>query len=146
MSLENLLAIGRLKQHPPARNQIANILQMADRALKDARIAQASAETRFDAAYKTIMQCSLAALMAKGYRPATNQPGHHATLIQVLPTTIGLAPDRMVVLDRLRARRNRVDYEAEPIEDAVLQSCVAEATRLLADVRAWLKSNYPNLV
>lgn len=146
MSLENLLTIGRLKQHSPAREQIANILEMADRALKDARLAQASAETRFDAAYKAIMQCSLAALMAKGYRPATNQPGHHATLIQVLPITIGLAADRMVVLDRLRARRNRVDYEAEPIEDAVLQSCVSEATRLLADVRAWLKAKYPDLV
>lgn len=91
------------------------------------------------------MQSALAGLMANGYRPATNQPGHHATLIQVLPTTIGLSADRMALLDRLRARRNRADYEAEPIEDAVLQSCVTEATRLLADVRAWVKSNHPNL-
>ena len=47
--------------------------------------------------------------------------------------------------DRLRARRNLADYEAAPIEEAVLQSCIAEATRLLADVRKWLKAKHPDL-
>jgi hypothetical protein len=29
--------------------------------------------------------------MARGYRPSTNEPGHHATIIQTLPLTIGPA-------------------------------------------------------
>ena len=61
-----------------------------------------SAETRFDAAYKAIMQVALAALMANGFRPDTNRHGHHMTVVQSLPKSIGLATDRMVVLDALR--------------------------------------------
>lgn len=75
MSLENLLKIGRLKTHPPDAREIEQLLAAARRNLADARVTSISAETRFDAAYKAIMQCSLAALMMHGYRPDTNQPG-----------------------------------------------------------------------
>jgi hypothetical protein len=34
------------------------------------------------------MQCALVAMLAAGYRPAANQPGHHQTLIQSLPLTL----------------------------------------------------------
>jgi len=69
--LANLLKIGQLKEHPAD----------ADRGLADARAGQISPETRFDAAYRSITQIGLAALMAQGYRPDTNRPGHHTTSI-----------------------------------------------------------------
>lgn len=52
----------------------------AERNLVDARAEIISHETRFDAAYKAIMQLALIALMASGYRPSTNEPGHHQTM------------------------------------------------------------------
>lgn len=76
MSLENLLRIGQLKAHPPHAQEIERLLAAAQRNLRDAQVRGISAETRFDAAYKAIMQSALAALMMHGYRPDTNRPGH----------------------------------------------------------------------
>lgn len=36
------------------------------------------------------------------------------TALQTLPLTIGLAKDRMILLDALRKQRNLADYEGEP--------------------------------
>lgn len=94
MSLENLLKIGLLKPHPPNAEEIGRLLTAAQRNLRDAKVTSISAETRFDAAYKGIMQSSLAALMMHGYRPDTNRPGHHMTVLQSLPLTIGLEAKR----------------------------------------------------
>lgn len=82
MSLENLLKIRQLKKHPADAREIQRLLAAAGRNLSDARVTFISSETRFDAAYKAIMQSALAALMAWGYRPDTNRPGHHMTVIQ----------------------------------------------------------------
>jgi len=92
------------------------------------------------------MQCALVAPAANGYRLSTNVPGHHQTAIQTLPKTIGLSADRILVLDALRKKRNRSDYEGDPVEDAAIVECAAAARRLLADVRAWLKTHQPDLV
>jgi hypothetical protein len=48
--------------------------------------------------------------MMHGYRPETNRPGHHMTVIQSLPLTIGLESKRLIVLDALRRQRNVADY------------------------------------
>ena len=75
MSLQNLLKIGQVKAHPPDAAEIQRLLTAAARNLVDARVLTISPETRFDAAYKAIMQSALAALMANGFRPDTNKPG-----------------------------------------------------------------------
>lgn len=82
MSLQNLLAIGRLQEHTPDAAGIAKLLQAARRNLADARIEQVSPDNCFDAAYKCIMQCSMLGLWASGYRTSTSQPGHHQTAIR----------------------------------------------------------------
>lgn len=105
MSLENLLKIGQLRKHSPNAREIQRLVAAAGRNLADARVTCVSPETRFDAAHKAIMQCALAALMACGYRPDTNRPGHHMTVIQSLPLTIRLTGTRVTVLDTLRRKR-----------------------------------------
>ena len=74
MSLENLLKIGQLKEHPAQAEEIERLLVAARRNLRDAKQKTISPETRFDAAYKAIMESALAALMMHGYRPDTNRP------------------------------------------------------------------------
>jgi hypothetical protein len=69
------LKIGQLKPHPPDAREIEQLLVAARRNVRDARVTSISAETRFDAAYKAIMQSAPAALMMHGYRPDTNRPG-----------------------------------------------------------------------
>ena len=69
MTLQNLLRIGRLKAHTVTALEIRQLLAAVERNLADAAVAQVSDETRFDAAYKAVMQCALAAMLAAGYRP-----------------------------------------------------------------------------
>jgi hypothetical protein len=49
MSLQNLLKIGQLKEHPADAEEIQRLLAAAVRNLSDAGVAAVSFETRFDA-------------------------------------------------------------------------------------------------
>lgn len=146
MSLQNLLKIGQLKTHPTDAAEIARLLAAARRNLVDAAVTSISPETRFDAAYKAIMQSALAALMANGFRPDTNRPGHHMTVVQGLSLTIGLDAARVTVLDTLRRKRNLADYTGDDIDDSTAEHCIEAAKQLLKDVKAWLELNRPELI
>lgn len=122
------------------------LLDAATRNQLDAQLAQLSPENRFDAAYKTILQCAMLGLWANGYRTSTSQPGHHQTALQSLPLTMGLPKDAIIVLDALRKQRNLNDYEGDPVGDAVVAECLVQAKQLLAHTRQWLQSEFPDLL
>ncbi|MBA5688994.1 hypothetical protein [Rugamonas apoptosis] len=71
MTLQNLLATQSLIAFSARREDIQRLLTAAERNLHDASITAISDENRFDAAYKCIMQCAMAALWANGYRTST---------------------------------------------------------------------------
>ena len=146
MTLENLLAIHRLQLFEATPAGIQRLLVAAERNLADARLPGLSAENRFDAAYKTLMQCAMIGLWANGYRTSTSQPGHHQTALQTLPKTMGVAQDIVIVLDALRKQRNLNDYEGDPISDAAVTECLAQAKALLAHTRQWLQAHRPDLL
>jgi hypothetical protein len=122
------------------------MLGAIDRNLADAAVAAISDETRFDAAYKAVMQCALVAMLAAGYRPATNEPGHHQTMIQSLPLTLGVANDAWVVLDALRRQRNANDYTGAPMTSDIVTECLTQAKALRKLLRAQLASKHPELL
>lgn len=122
------------------------LLEAANRNLADAHITEISAENRFDAAYKCIMQCAMLALWVNGYRTSTSQPGHHQTAIQTLPTTIGLEQTTVIVLDALRKQRNVSDYEGDPISDQAVIKCIKQAEQLYQNISAWISKNRADLV
>ena len=143
MTLENLLQIGKLKPHEPTREELARLLAAASRNLKDAGHADISPESRFDIAYKAVMQCALLAMLAQGFRPSTNEPGHHALAIQSLPKTLDIPVPDMLVLDKLRKKRNLSDYTGEGVSEAEAQACARSARRLFDAVEAFLQARFP---
>lgn len=145
MTLQNLLGIS-LDAITPNRETVARLLAAAERNLADAALPALSAENRFDAAYKAIMQCAMVALHANGYRTLTSRPGHHQTAIQTLPQTVNLATEKMIVLDALRKQRNLADYDGDPVPDATVRECIASARTLLVHVKKWLETNRPDLL
>ena len=146
MSLANLLKINKLQAHNPSRDAVHRLLEAANRNLTDAHITEISAENRFDAAYKCIMQSAMLALWVNGYRTSTSQPGHHQTAIQTLPTTIGLEQTTVIVLDALRKQRNVSDYEGDPISDQTVIECIKQAENLYQNISAWISKNRADLV
>lgn len=146
LTLANLLAIQRLLAFNATPQGVQQLLASAKRNLADARVAQLSAETRFDVAYKCILQCAMLGLWAHGYRTSTSQPGHHQTALQALPLTMGLPNDIVIVLDALRKQRNLNDYEGDPVSDAAVRECITQAEALLAHTRQFLQRRFPVLL
>ncbi|MCD5991600.1 MULTISPECIES: HEPN domain-containing protein [Pseudomonas] len=137
MTLENLLGTALESIHKDSAN-IDRLISAARRSLADAQLTQMSNEGRFDMAYKSIMQAANAALQANGFRTLTSKPGHHMTMIQTLPTTIGLDRPFMITLDGLRKLRNLSDYSGDPISEAMANEAVEYARRLFEEVEAWV--------
>ena len=146
MSLENLLKINQLQRHTATADEVQRLLAAAQRNLADSAVQGLSDETRFDAAYKAIMQCAMVGLMANGYRPSTTTPGHHQTMIQTLGLTLGVDKAVWIVLDSLRKKRNLNDYSGDLIESAAVRSCVSHAQQLLSQTRQWLSAHRPDLL
>lgn len=144
MTLENLLKIGQLKAHSTDRLEVRRLLEAARRNLEDAEVEAISLETRFDAAYKGIMQVALVALLANGYR--ADSRGHHQLMIQSLPLTIGISKERMLVLDTMRRKRNAADYLGNDVDRGSVEVCITQASELLDDVERWLREKRPELV
>jgi len=92
------------------------------------------------------MQCALVAMLAAGYRPAANEPGHHQTMIQSLPLTLGVTNEAWVVLDALRRQRNASDYTGQPITAAAVAECLAQATKLEQALLGYLRTRHPQLL
>jgi hypothetical protein len=145
MTLKNLLGIS-LDAIQPDAAAIGKLMAAAQRNIADAQLAGLSAENRFDAAYKAIMQLAMVALHANGYRTLTRAPGHHQTAIQTLTTSVGVAPAQVIVLDALRKQRNLSDYSGDLVPDAVAAESLVSAQALQAHVLAWLKANRPDLL
>ena len=143
--LENLVKIGRLLPHTTTRKEIDKLLRGAARFLKDAENTSLSNTGRFTVAYTVAMEAALAALFANGYRPSKSEGGHHVTMIQALVHTIGLDAARMKLLDRHRHARNAAEYSGEDVEIPQMESAIAAAKALLADVKAWIAKNRPDL-
>lgn len=145
MTLQNLLQTGQLREHETTREEVRTLLVAVRRNLADAQVSAVSLETRFDAAYKAVMQLSLVVLLANGFRPSSGT-GHHMTMIQSLPKSIGLAGKRLIVLDALRRKRNAADYMGGYVDQSATDTCIAEAQALLKDVESWLADHRPDLL
>lgn len=145
MTLENLLGLS-LEAITADATTVRRLLEAANRSLADSQLAGISAEGRFDMAYKAIMQSANAALQATGYRTLTSKPGHHQTMLQTLPRTVGLDREAVIVLDSLRKQRNVIDYSGDVVSASMAEAAQTQAKQLLQRVEAWLVERHPELL
>ena len=146
MSLQSLLAEGKLRPHRTSAKEIAELLEMVDRDLADAAFPQISADRRYATAYNAALALATIMLHASGYRSAGI--GHHWTTIQALPEIAGpQAQARADYLDNCRTRRNLADYSrAGVIAGTEAEELLAEARAFRKDVLEWLRVNHPSLL
>ena len=135
-----------LQEITPDPAMISRLLKAAERNLADAGVVKISLESRFDVAYKSILQSANAALQASGYRTLTSKPGHHQTILQLLIKTAGIDRETLIVLDALRRQRNIVDYSGDLIPQSAVSECVAQAEYLIEQVRKWISIHHPDLI
>lgn len=119
-----------LAPEAPDPREFAGLQRAGLARLKDAGNKSNSAESRFDLAYNAAHALSLAALRLKGFRPKNRY-----IVFQVLPHTLGLAPEIWRVLARAHDLRNKAEYEGEIDSDErfladLVASCEAVAAAL----------------
>jgi hypothetical protein len=146
MTLDNLLKTGQLKEHATTPEEVRQLRAAIRRNLADAKVTAVSDETRFDAAYKAIMQLAMVALLVNGFRPGASSGGHHMTMIQSLPKSVGLPKQTMIVLDDLRRKRNAADYLGSYVDKASVETAIAEGEALRALVDDWSQNHRPALL
>ncbi len=110
MILESWLKNKWLVEHQTSRQEITNLLAVADRELTDCQVTGLSCDARLSHAYNAALQAATAALAAAGYRPARGG-AHHHYVIQSLEHTLGLDSAVIAQFDAFRKKRNIGGYE-----------------------------------
>jgi len=146
VSLQNWLAQGWIQKHKSSREEIRNLLAVADRDLANARIAQLSAEWRLMIAYNGALQSANAAIAASGFRVST-KVSHHRYLIESLLFTVQVDTKFVNQLDRFRKKRNISAYEqSETVSDHEAAEMIKLAGELRSLVQAWLAKHHAELL
>jgi hypothetical protein len=146
MSLQQWHKNGWLRPHQTNRKQIADLFEIVDRDLADARTARLSSDWQFGIAYNAALKLCTILLYAEGYRPE-RALAHYRTL-QALPLILGdKRRGDADYLDSCRIKRNTVEYDVagrtSPEEAAELIEFTDE---LQQDVRDWLRKGHFDLV
>jgi hypothetical protein len=145
VSLQDWLKSRWLIEHQTSRQEIADLLGMADRDLTQCRTPNLSPDWQLNIAYNAALQAATAALAAAGYRAA--REAHHYRVIQSLAHTIKADPVLIAQLDKFRKKRNISDYErAGVVSEQEVNEMFVLAKNLRDEVEKWLRSNYPKLI
>jgi hypothetical protein len=145
MTLDQWLSNAWLKAVPPSRQEIANLLAIVDRDMKDATGA-ISSDWQFGIAYNAALKLCAVLLRAEGYRAAHGL--QHYRTIMAMPLILGASRNADAnYLDACRTKRNKVEYDyvggatakdASELVDFVMQ--------LREEVVTWLADNHPDLI
>ena len=145
MSLLQWFENGWIARHHTSAQEIANLLAIVDRDLRDAR-GEISADWRFGIAYNAALKLCTIMLYAEGYKPEKTLQ-HYRTL-QSLPVILG--PERKADADYLnacRTKRNTVEYDyAGCATQADADELIEFAEELQEAVISWLNTHYPDLI
>lgn len=144
-NLENLVKTGSLQAEPTSREEVQRLLTSAGALLKDGRLPQLTAESRFRLGYACGFALALAALRATGHRPVQGK-GHRAIAFQVLEHTCGADKAIVVTLTKSHERRNASEYEGgPPVTDSEATDLIGVVSNLQTLVRGWLGKHRPDL-
>lgn len=145
MSLENWLQNSWLVRHTTSRQEIANLLALADRDLVACQVAALPADWKFTIAYNAALQAATASLAAAGYRAARDN--HHYRVIQSLEFTLKPAARFISTFDAFRKKRNVSSYDlVGSVSDAEAGEMFELATGLRAMVERWIRATHPKLL
>jgi uncharacterized protein (UPF0332 family) len=145
MSLTQWADNGWLKPHRTSREEISNLLSIAERDLNDAR-RETSSDWRFGIAYNAALKLCTILLYAEGYRPS-HELQHYRTLA-ALPEILGETRKLDAkYLDDCRKKRNIMEYDyVGGASESDADELIGFVKEFKDEVIAWLKKNHPELL
>jgi hypothetical protein len=145
MSLQSWLENGWLRRHKTSKKEIADLLKIIDRDLKDAE-GGISDDWRFGIAYNAALKLCLILVYAEGFRPEKTL--QHYRPIQALPLILGKGRKADAdYLDACRSKRNIVEYEyVGAVTEDDVHELIEFVKELKNSVLNWLRENHPELI
>lgn len=145
MSLRKWVEYGWLRSHKSSRKEIADLLRIIDRDLKDAA-GDISADWRFGIAYNAALKLCTILLYTEGYRPEKNL--QHYRTIQALPLILGSHHERDVqYLDTCRNKRNVAEYDyVGGVTEEDVDELIAFVNELREEIIKWLDKQHPDFL
>ena len=112
MTLEQWERNGWLREHKTSPRELADLLSLVERDLKDAMGRDISLDWRYNIAYNAGLQLATTILRATGYRPGRGESQHYRT-IQAIPHVMGESHSEIRdFFDNARRKRNISEYDA----------------------------------
>ncbi|MGA2270964.1 MAG: hypothetical protein ABSH44_21040 [Bryobacteraceae bacterium] len=143
--MQEWLRFGWLKEHKTSRQEIADLLAVADRDLEACQTPGLIPDWQFNIAYNAALQLASAALAAAGYE--AERSSHHYRVIQSLEFTLGTEPATIRKFDIFRKKRNIADYDrADAVSETEAEEMRQLAETLRSQVEAWIRKNHPQYV
>jgi hypothetical protein len=146
MSLTQWSDNGWLRRHTSSRNEIANLFNIVERDLHDAKTCGVSNDWQFGIAYNAALKLCTIILYASGYRAERNL--QHYRTIQAMPIILGKdkIPDAQY-LDACRTKRNIAEYDQiGVVSQTEAKELVAFVFELRLVVLVWMRDNHPHLL
>ena len=145
MTLKQWVSNAWLRPEPTSRKEIANLLAIVDRDLKDAT-GSVSPDWQFGIAYNAALKLCTILLRAEEYRPAHGLQ-HYRTLM-AMPLILGDEKQEDAnYLDSCRKKRNVVEYDyVGGASEKDAKELLQFSEELRSKVLAWLKENHPELL
>ncbi len=110
MSLKKFISNGIISKQPVHKDEIARLLKIVDRDIKEAVHACHEADWQFAIAYNAALQLATIVLRTAGYKAST-KAGHHWATFTVLPDILGDdCRDTADYFNDCRTKRNTVEY------------------------------------
>ena len=145
MSFADWVKNGWLVAHKSSKQEIANLLGIVARDLKDSQAKDVSDDWRFAIAYNAALQAATAALAAAGYR--ASRENHHYRVIQSLELTLGKDAKFIRAFDAFRKKRNTSSYDiGGGISYREVEEMIGIARTLQRDVEQWIRTNHSSLL
>ena len=146
MSLSQWEKNGWLKPHKTDRQEIANLLAIADRDIFDAGAEGLSDDWKFGIAYNAALKLCTLMLYATGYRPE-NTLAHYRTLMAIEYTIGAHRKEDAVYLNACRIKRNTVEYDnVGGASSDEAKELLTFAKDLRLEILNLLQKNHPDLL
>lgn len=145
MTLKQWQENGWIDAHSTSPDEIARLLSIVDRDLKDAAVRGLSSDAKGNLCYNACLQLATLAMHAEGYRPGRDRA--HERAIGSLRFTVGTSGETIDFLDLARRKRNSAQYGAAGgTSSKEAAELLTVATKLRDDVEAWMKKKHPKLM
>jgi hypothetical protein len=135
----------RVASAPTSKQELDELRAMVATNLKDAHVADLSAQGRYEFAYNAARLQATIVIRASGYR-VISKGGHHFYTFQALAAAGTLFAKAAAVFDSARSKRNDFSYDTPvPVSDTDADDLVGEVEHFLLDAENWIRANYPRL-